>query len=284
MIATAFRERISQLSAAVAFYTIFSLAPTLILALAIAGYVFGPQAARQELLDRVGDIVGPTGAQVIGDVVINVRRRFSLATTIGVATVLLGASVGFAQLQDALNQVWGVKTEGGKGMLVLRYLRKRALSFLMVLATGILLLASLVSSTAISMAHDMLREYFDIPVYLIHAAGFVAAVLLATIMFAVIYKVLPDARIAWSDVWVGATFTAILFALGSVAIGHYLGTTTIGSAYGAAGSLFAFLVWIYYSAHVFFLGAAFTEAYSHRFGGGIRPRGKKQSEAGQPLE
>jgi membrane protein len=279
VIATAFRERISQLSAAVAFYTIFSLAPTLILAVAIAGYVFGPQAAREELVARVGDIVGPTGAQVIADVVVNVRRRFSLATTIGVATVLLGASVGFAQLQDALNQLWGVNVEKSKSKVVLHFLRKRALSFLMVLGTGMLLLASLVTSTTISIGRDMLDEYFDIPMYMIHAANFGVAVLLATVIFAVIYKVLPDARIDWSDVWVGATFTAILFALGSATIAHYLGTTTIGSAYGAAGSLFAFLVWIYYSAHVFFLGAAFTEAYSHRFGKGIRPHGRKTSRS-----
>lgn len=253
-----------QLGAALAYYTVFSLAPLLTLSIAIAGLFAGTEAAREAVLVGIRDLVGPEGARSVGDMLASAsvdRSASWAATAISVGTILLGASGAFGQLQRALNRIWEVEPPPGG---VLRVLRARLLSFGTVLIVGFLLLVSLVIAAGVAALDRMLDDSLPVLQPLAAFAQFAASLGIATLLFAAIFKLLPDRSIAWSDVWVGAFATAVLFEFGKSAIGAYLGNVGVASAFGAAGSLVVLLLWIYYASQIVFLGAEFTQVWSQR--------------------
>ena len=250
-----------SLSAALAYYTIFSLAPLLIIAIAVAGVFFGNSAASAEALDQLQNIIGPVGAEYVGHLIELASRPSSslIATLIGVATLLVGATGTFVELQEALNTIWNVKS---KGSGVWHFFRKRMLSFAMILAIGLFLLALLILSAVLAAMGKYLSNI--VPGYLILLGwanrGFSFGV--TALFFAAIYKILPDTKVRWKDVWFGALGASLLFSVGRYVIGLYLRHSSIASLYGAAGSFAIMLVWIYYSAQILFIGAEFSEVYA----------------------
>jgi membrane protein len=263
-------DKAARLGAALAYYSIFSIAPLLIIVIAIAGFVFGHQAVEGQVSEQIRDLVGEEGANAIQAMVANASKPGSgiIATVVGVAMLFLGATGLFGQLQDAMNTVWEVQPKSGRGILGI--LKDRLLSMSMVLGTAFLLLVSLVVSTALEALGGRLLGDARAGV-LGQAINFAVSLVVITLLFAMIYRFLPDARIAWRDVGLGAAMTALLFVLGKWCIGLYLGQASVGSTYGAAGSLVVLLVWLYYSAQIFLFGAEFTKAYANRYGSRIVP-------------
>lgn len=262
-------DRAPRLAAALAYYALFSLTPLLIVVIAIAGLVFGQEAARGEIAARIQQMVGPESARAIEAMIANANESSSgiQATVLGIATLLLGAGGLFGQLQDALNTIWGIAPRPGRGLLGV--IKDRFLSFAMVLGVGFLLLASLVVSAALAALTQLHHGPVPTQVAMGRLLDFGLSVGVITLLMAMIYKVLPDARIAWRDVWIGAALTALLFTVGKSLIGLYLGRSGVASAYGAAGSLVVLLVWVYYSAQILFFGAELTKVYAKRHGSRI---------------
>ena len=252
--------------AALAFYTLFSMTPILVLAIVVAGYVFGAEAAQGEIVAQVQGLVGPNGAQAIQALLAAARDPDSgrVATLVASALLLLGATSVFAELKGSLDELWGIGKPCRSAFGVL--LRTRLLSFGMVLVLAFLLLVSLVVSAALAMLERHAGGVLGSSAEILATASSLVSFGVIACMFAVIYKTLPDAPLSWRDVWIGAAFTAALFSLGKYAIGLYLGNSGVASSFGAAGSLIALLLWVYYSAQIFFLGAAFTRQYALWFG------------------
>lgn len=255
------RDDSLQLGAALAYYTIFSLAPVLVVAIGVAGLVLGEDTARAGVARQLESALGPDAARAVDGVV----EKASLdpdasasATAIGLGTILLGATGAFGQLQRALNRIWEVEPPRGG---VARLVKRRLVSFGAVLFVGLLLLASLLASAAIAAIGSYMPEFAGPAISL---ARFAASFAIAVVLFAVIYKLLPDCAIAWSDVWVGAAVTALLFEVGKSAIAFYLGRAGVVSMYGAAGSVVMLLLWVYYSTQILFLGAEFTQVWARR--------------------
>ncbi len=264
-------DKASRLAAALAYYTIFSLAPLLVIAIGLAGMVFGDDAVRGHVQTQLQGTIGVRGASYIQDMIAaSSKPTHSLAATaIGILILLFGAGGVFRQLQDALNTIWEVQAPPGRGWRGL--VSDRFLSFMMVLGTGCMLLFSVGLSIAFAALGEYLSSYLPIPESALHAANFVVSLFIITLLFALIFKVVPDAVIAWRDVWMGAAITALLFLVGTLVIGLYLGKSSVASTFGAAASLAVLLVWIYYSAQILFLGAEFTQVYATRRGRRIRP-------------
>lgn len=262
-------DKASRLAAALAYYTVFSIPPLLIIALAIAGQLFGQQAARDELLLQSKGLVGETGAEAIQQILENASQpeAGSLAAIISLAVLLLGASGVFLQLQDAMNTIWNVEADPGRG--IVGTLKDRFLSFSMVVGVGFLLLVSLIVSSTLSALNNAIQDS-ALQVLIVgpipQAVNFLFSFAIITLLFAMIFKVIPDVEIKWRDVWVGATVTALLFVIGEWGLSYYLGSAAPESTYGAAGSLIVLLLWVYYSAQILFLGAEFTQVYAHKFG------------------
>jgi membrane protein len=258
-------DRASRKGAALAFYTVFSLAPILIVAIAIAGLFFGEQAARGEIYAQVSDLLGTQGAQAVQALIQNASRPGAglFATVVGIVTLFIGATTALAELKDGLDQIWEVPPERMSGFWY--FVRKRLLSIGLILSIGFLLLVSLVFSAVLT-ALGKRWGPADTTGAVLETANFVFAFVLVTLLFAMIYKILPSARIAWRDVLIGSVVTAALFSIGKFAIGFYLGNSAIASTYGAAGSVILVLLWVYYSAQIFLLGAEFTKVYAHRYG------------------
>ena len=261
----------SVLAAALAYYTIFALAPLLIIVVAVAGLVFGQGEAQAALLDEISNTVGPDAASVIGTMLTNTAQSGSgiLATVIGAAILIVGATGLFAQLQNALNKVWDVKPGPSAG--ILHMLKVRVLSLGMVLVIGFLLLVSLLLSAALSVVSGYFSGLLPGEDTVWQVINFLLSTAVITLLFAMIFKYLPDVQITWRDVWVGALVTSLLFSFGRFLISYYIGTSSAGSAYGAAGSLVVLLLWIYYSAQILLFGAEFTQVYGRHFGSGIQP-------------
>ena len=263
-------DSVPSLGAALAFYAIFSVTPVLMVATAVAGLVFGREAAQGELFRQIQAFVGYSGAQTIETVIQNANRPAlgTVATALGLGAVLLGASGAFVQLHDSLNKIWKVKPRAES--ILLGAMRKRFLSFGLVLGTGFLLLVSLALTAALAVAGKFVQHLLPAPAFLFEAAHAVLSFGVITLLFAMIYKVLPDTKIAWRDVWLGAAVTSLLFTLGKMLIGLYLGRSSLASAYGAAASLVIVLVWVYYSAQILLLGAEFTHIYATKYGSRVR--------------
>ncbi len=249
-----------RLSAALAFYTILSVAPLLVIVTAIAGAVFGDDAASGRLVDQLSDILGESGATVMRSVIEKADRPTAgtLASVIGIVTLLFGASGVFGELQGALNIVWNVKAKPGRG--IWGTVRDRFLSFGMVLAVGFLLMVTLIITTGLAAFSGYLEGLVPGLALMMQIANTLLSFLLVTALFAMIFKFLPDVKIDWRDVWFGALVTALLFTIGKVFIGLYLGKVGVATPFGAAGSLVAFIVWIYYSSLILFFGVELTQA------------------------
>jgi membrane protein len=258
-----------RLGASLAFYTALSLSPLLIVVVAIAGLAFSEAAARGEIAHQIRDTVGEQGAQAIQSILAEHRsaNKGILMTIVGLVTLLIGASGVFANLQDALDTIWDVKQNASSGIWGL--VRDRLLSFTVVCGLASLLLVSLIIGAIMSALHGWLEDRLFIDPWVVRLANQVISFVLTTVLFAIIFKVLPHAYHGWSDVWFGALLTAVLFALGKYLIGLYLGQAAPGSAYGAAGSFVVLLIWIYYSTQILLFGAEFTQAYAHRCGTGL---------------
>ncbi len=259
-------DKASRLAAALAYYTIFSIAPLLIVVVAIAGLVAGQEAAMGMLDEQIQGLVGRESADFIQEMLKNARQPEGniIATIIGLATLLLGAIGVFGQLKDALNTVWGIQPKPTNGIIA--FLKGNLLSFTMVLGIGFLLMVSLVLSAILAAVSAFTNSLIPGAEFLMQIVNFLIGFGITTLLFAMIYKILPDTDIAWRDVWVGAAITSLLFSLGRFLIGLYLGNSTIGSTYGAAGSLAVILVWVYYSAQLLLLGAEFTQVFARRHG------------------
>lgn len=257
-------DKASVQGAALAFYSILSIAPLVMISLAIVGLFFDEKAAATQFLSQVQSMVGKEGAEAIGGMLQNSDKpkAGTFAALLGIATLLFGASGVFGQLQETMNSIWDVEPKSSGGIWDM--IRRRFLSFAMVLGTGFLLLVSLILSTAIGAVGKYFGGSQPEREALVHTGNEIATFLVITLLFAMMFKFLPDAKVAWRDVWMGALITAALFTVGKLLIGLYLGKSAIGSAYGAAGSLVVLVVWIYYSAQVLFLGAELAHTQAER--------------------
>ena len=260
-----------RMGASVAFYTVFSIAPLFLIVLAIAGFCFGPEAAHKQLFGQIQGLVGSQGAEAIQAIVTAADKPKTgiLATIAAVVTLIIGATGVFAELQAALNSIWNVRLKPGAGLR--NFIKVRLLSFAMVVVIGFLLLVSLVISAALAALGKYLSGLIPEQEVLWHIVNFLISLGVITVLFALIFKVLPDVKIAWRDVWIGALITALLFDLGKFLIGLYLGRGSFASAYGAFGSLVVVLMWVYYSAQIIFLGAEFTRMYAVEYGSHVQP-------------
>jgi len=267
-------DKAPRLGAAVAFYSMLSLAPLLIITVATVGLAFGEGKARAQIVTQARALIGPQGAEAVAAMIEHARKPGAgiLASILGVATLLFGASGVFGELKDALNTIWEVKPPPISGFW--GFVRDRVLSFGMVLLIGFLLLVSSVLSSALAGIGSSIVRRVPTLAWALHGANLLVSLAVFTLLFAFIFKVLPDARVAWRDVWVGAAITATLFAIGTFAIGLYLRKASVGSPYGAAGSLAVLLVWVYYSAQILFFGAEVTQVYANRFGSQIVSEGE----------
>lgn len=260
------RHNVPKLGAALAYYTVLSIAPLLVVVIAIVGLVFGQQAARGQIEQQIQNLVGTQGAEAIQTVIAHAYKPKSgiIATALGLITLFIGASGVLVELRDSLNRIWDTPPRPDTGLW--DTIRDRFVSFGMLLAIGFLLLVSLLISAAISAAGTFLDGVLPIPPWVLHVANSVLSLVVFTAVFAMIYRFMPDVTIAWRDTFLGAAVTSVLFTIGKFLIGFYLGTASVASAYGAAGSLVIVLAWIYYSAQVFFFGAEFTHVYAVRRG------------------
>jgi membrane protein len=268
-----------RLGASVAFYTLLSFAPLLILIAAVVALVFTKEASHKDLVDQARQMIGTRGADTVNSLLANAQKPSSgiLASILAFLTLLFGASSVFAELRDALNIIWNVtpqSSSGWKGML-----KDRLFSFGMVLSVGFLLLVSLMLSAALAFLGKFFGQAVPIPPAMLEAVNFVVSFAVITVLFALMFKFVPAVHIPWRDVLIGAVGTALLFTIGKFLLGLYLGKASVGSAYGAAGSLVAVIVWVYYSAQIFFFGAEFTRVYSdaHTPRGQAASRPRKQS-------
>lgn len=264
-------DKASRLAAALAYYTAFSIAPLFIIAIAIAAVVFGQEAAQGGIFQQLKDLIGSEGAAAVETMIENSRKpaEGTIATIISVVILLFGASGVFGQLQDSLNTIWEVAPKPGRG--IIGFIKDRFLSFTMVLGIGFLLLVSLILSAVLAGLSNFLGDLIPGLTLLWNTLNFFISFGVITVLFALIFRVLPDAKIAWGDVWFGAGITALLFTIGKSLIGLYLGNSSVGSTYGAAGSFVVLLLWVNYSAQILFFGAEFTQVYANKYGSRIVP-------------
>ena len=264
-------DDIPRHGAALSFYTLFSIAPLLMIVIAIAGALFGEQAAQGRIVSEISNLVGDGGARAVQSILANasVSTRSIPAAIIGVVTFFMGATAAFTALQGALNAVWNVQPHPKSP--VTSFLKNRLLSFGMVLGIGFLLLVSLLVSAGINALSNYLGNAFPGAPLLWEGVNSLLSFVVTTALFAMIFIVLPDVILKWRDVWRGAVITALFFTIGKFLIGLYLGHSSVASSYGAAGSLVVILFWVYYTSQIILLGAEFTQAYVNRFGARIRP-------------
>jgi membrane protein len=265
----------SQLAAALAYYTTFSLAPILVIAIAIAGRIWRQAAIKAQVLNEIQGLVGKQGADLVASLINNASNPSTgtLAAVIGTVSLIFGALGVFNQLHNTLNIIWEVEAKETQGFInsIKELVIARLLSLTMVLGIGFLLLVSLVLSAGVSAVQGFVSSNFFFPPLLLQIINLLVSIGLITVFFALIYKFLPDAEVAWQDVWLGAAVTSMLFSLGKLGLGLYLGNRAFSSTFGAAGSLVLILVWIYYSAQILFFGAEFTQVYANQYGSRIRP-------------
>jgi membrane protein len=256
------RHEAPRLGAALAFYTILSLSPLVIIVLALAGLIFSRSTAQAHLLAQVQGMIGPEGGRAIQSMLANAQRPAAgiLGSSVGLVSLLFGASGVFTELRSALNLIWEVKPEQTSGFVAI--LRERFFSFGMVLSIGFLLLVSLVVSTVLAAVGKFFGGLLPIPSLVLAVLNFLISYIGVAVLFGLIFKFVPEAKVRWSSVWPGALVTAAFFTIGKTLIGLYLGKSSVGSAYGAAGSVIVVIVWVYYSAQLFFFGAELTHAYT----------------------
>lgn len=260
-------------AAALAFFTLFSIAPVVIVAVTVVGLVLGERAAQGEIMTQLQDVIGPEAAEVVQTAVVNsqISEAGLLPSLIGIGAILLGATTVFAQMQQSLNAIWDVTAKPSRNSVLL-YLRNRLMSLAVVLAIGFILLVSLMLSVALRAVMNYAGQWLPLPEVLVLGLEITLSLAVVTLLFAAMFRILPDVVLNWRDVLVGAALTAVLFTLGRSAIAMYLATTATASTYGAAGSLVVLLLWVNYSSLILLYGAAFTRAHLEARGLPIRPR------------
>jgi membrane protein len=262
-----YKHKAPRLGASLAFYTLLSLAPLLVVIVALAGAVYGEEAARGQIVAQLSGLMGPSGATAIEEVIKEARQPAVgfFATLAGLLTLFFGATAVVAELRDALNTIYEIPAPEVSGFRnIIMFVRERLFSFTMVIGVGFLLLVSLAINAWLAAAGTWFTGW--LPALTLQLASTLVSWAIITVLFAGIYKALPDVTLEWRDVFLGAAVTSLLFNIGKFLIGLYLGTSSIASAYGAAGSLVILLVWVYYSAQIFFLGAEFTQVFANRYG------------------
>jgi membrane protein len=266
-------DKAPKLGASLSFYTLFSLAPLLLIVIGIAGLLFGEAATRSEVIGQIEGLIGRDGAAVVQTALKNSSNKGTGIITIIVSliTLFLSATAAFIELQDSLNMIWKVRAKPGRNFIG-AFLKDRVRSFALVVATGFLLLVSLIVSAGLNAMNSYFsRTFINISPIVLEVTNDLISLGVIYIMFALMFMVLPDIKLKIGDVWIGALVTSFLFVLGKALIGLYLGTSSFSSTYGAAGSLVILLLWIYYSAQIFFLGAEFTQVYTREFRAEIVP-------------
>ncbi|MCK9376236.1 MAG: YihY/virulence factor BrkB family protein [Syntrophobacterales bacterium] len=280
---TAWRRHQAQtLGAALAFYITFSMAPLLIVITAVFGAILGQAAIQAEILRQAQELIGEQGAATVKLMFGAAYLRGSglAATLIGISVLLIGSTSAFVMLRQALNFIWGAPLDDAASLWHL--VKDRLLCCAMIMLFGLLIVVSLLLSLGLTFLTGFFKNLLPLPPFSIQAADFMLSLFLLTLLFALTYKVLPDVDIAWTDVWIGAAITAVLFTLGKFLFGLYLARSAISSAYGAASSLAILLMWVFYSAQIFFIGAEITQVYANRYGSRVKPRNKKGGPAGPP--
>lgn len=278
-----FDDQPFQLSSSLSYYTLFSLAPLLIIVIGIAGFAFGHDAAQRQIVETIQGMVGPQTADAVQGIIKNASnqpRTGIFSAALGIIALIVGAGGVVGQLQTSLNTIWGVTPKSKKGIWV--FVRQRFISFAMVLAIGFLLLVSLVISAMVTALTQFSGAYIGGVETIAHLLDVIISFVLVTGLFAMIFKFLPDAKINWRDVWIGALLTSILFTVGKFLIGLYLGHSGATSTYGAAGSLITILLWVYYSSLIFFLGAEFTQVFATWYGSGVSPNDNAEPISARP--
>lgn len=267
------RDRVPLLAAALSFYTLLSLAPLILVSITVAAAIFGEEAARGQVYGEIQRTIGPEAAEAVAQLVQGARTAHieSLSAAIGIGAMILGASAVFAQLHSALNAIWGVhhvhEAETRRQAWLLAawaWIRRRILSFVLVFGAGVLLILSLVASSTIRAAVDFVESITPLQIAAVQISDILVSLILTTVLFAAIFKFVPDAVVRWRDVWMGAVVTSVLFNFGKYAISYYLAASAIGSIFGAAGSLVAILIWVYYACQIVFFGAELTQVLSDR--------------------
>lgn len=256
-----------SMGAALAYYTMFSIAPLLLIVISTAGLVFGEEAVRGEIFGQLRGLMGDQGAQAIQDLLESVSepKLGTASVIIGTVLLLIGATTVFSELQDAFDRIWKAPPEGNKEASWWKVIRVRLLSLSIILGIGFLMIVSLIFSAAMAALGKWWGPLFE-GLGILEVVNFVFSYILMTVIFALFYKFMPRVKVKWRDVWAGATVTAFLFTVGKLLIGFYIGTSAVTSGFGAAGSLVVVLVWVYYSAQIFLLGVEFTQIYCHRHG------------------
>lgn len=274
-------DRAARLAAALAYYTLFSMAPLLILLTGFVGRYLGELFSIEEVVTQLAALIGEDAAAWIMSIVegATAPSSFTIAAIISLGVMFWGASNIFSHLKETLNFMWGVRAKPGAGIGILVFIRTRLLAFAIVLIAGLLLASYFLANTAISIAIPIINEYIPdalevVPAWrTIQIVQLGAAFIIVTLLFALFYKILPDVKIKWRDVWVGAAATSLLFGIGTIALSIYLSLSSVGSLYGAAGSILVILMWVNYSAQIFLYGAEFTYVYATRYGSQIHPKG-----------
>ena len=265
-------DRALKMSAALAYYTVFAMAPLLIMLIFLASIFYGEDAINRKLFSEINGLVGNQAALQIQDIIrqITLQKDSTFAVVLGIITLFIGATGVFIEMQDSINQIWRVKAKPKKGWK--KMLINRVLSFSMIISLGFLLIASLIINGLILALSDKLTQYFpDLTVLVINVFNLGLTFIIISALFGIIFKFLPDVEIGWKDVRIGAFFTATLFIIGKFLIGLYIEKVAPGSAYGAAGSIIIILVWVYYTSAILYFGAEFTQVYAECYGGKIRP-------------
>jgi membrane protein len=272
------------LAAALAYYAIFSLAPLLVIAVSVAGVVFGPSAVTGLLVEEIGHLVSPDVAFTIQKAIENVylTPTGDLATLISLVIMLVGASILFVQLKRAINFLWGVAPQPGKGLIIT--IQSHFLSFIMVFVIGLLVLIAMGLTTALVFLDELLNAILPSLETPLPRGDFSLIFLIFSLLFAITFKVLPDARIAWKDALLGAAVTSLFFTIGEILIGFYLGRANLGSAYGAASSVILILIWVYYTMQIVLIGAKFTQVYANKYGSKVLPSNRTHLYVRQRIE
>ncbi|HEX6222796.1 MAG TPA: YihY/virulence factor BrkB family protein [Chryseolinea sp.] len=267
-----FQDDSFSYASSIAFYTIFSLPAILIISLSVGSTVYEKDVVQEELINQVGRLIGEKSAEDVEEILMNAAldSTGTFAKIVGIATLIFSATTVFISLQTSLNKIWGIKPKPERGFV--KYILDRLLSLAMVISIGFLLLVSLVIDTVLVMVQNSLAKVLaGWTLYIVATMNVVVSLSLIALIFAIMFKVLPDAKIKWRDVWVGSLVTTVFFALGKYLIGFYLGNSSVNSAYGAAGSLVIILIWVYYSTVIFLFGAELTSVYAEKLGSNITP-------------
>jgi membrane protein len=261
-----------KLSASLSYYTIFSIGPVLVIIISLAGIFFGREAVQGKIYYQINGLVGDAAAKQIQEIIQNIEKS-QLSTSgavIGFIVLIIGATGVFTEIQDSINYIWAIKAKPKRGLLHL--LTNRLISFSLIISFGFILLVSLIVNALVDLMQDKLKIFFDAAsVYIFQIINYIVLYTVISALFAIIFKVLPDAKIRWRDSFIGAGFTAILFLLGKFLIGFYLSHSNIGVTYGAAASIVLLLLWVYYTSIILYFGAEFTKIYTIDYGGGIEP-------------